>query len=145
MVVLGSAVMFHPPAVHEMDGPCAKGDSPRTVAVGPVGKVAAMELREIEAQGRAALLNHLERVLFDRMHPDGTTFRRDILDGDIGSEKAVRKRAEMVEEARAWTPDARWKRFDQPSRLTFGGRWGQLYTELRFEPGKPVVVFVEID
>lgn len=141
MVVLGSALMFHPPAVHGLDGPCRKRDSLHA----PVGKVSAMELKEIESQGRAALVAHLEGVLFDRMHPDGTTFRRDILDGDIGSEKAIKKRAEMLEAARAWTPDANWRRFDQPSRLTFGGRWGGLYTELRFEPGKPVVVFVEID
>lgn len=104
-----------------------------------------MDLKDIETLGRAALLEHLDQVLFDPNHPDGTTFRRDLFDGDLGSERAVKKRAEMTEQARTWTPDARWKRFEKPPRLTFGGRWGQLYTEVRFEPGKPVVVFVEID
>lgn len=138
MVVLGSAALFHSSAVHALDGPCTNRD-----AVPPIGKV-AMQPKEIEAQGRAALVHHLETVLFDRFHPDGTAFRRDILDGDIGSDRAKKKRAEMLEEAQRWTPDG-WKRFDQGGRLSFGGRWGQLYTEVRFETGKPVFVFVEID
>ena len=104
-----------------------------------------MERKELEAKGRAALVHHLETVLFHPSHPDGAAFRRDVLHGDLSGERAARKREEMLSQARSWTPDESWRRFDQPTRTVYGGRWGQLYTEIRFEAGKPVVVFVEID
>lgn len=104
-----------------------------------------MELKELEAKGRAALRHHLEAVLFDPTHPDGTAFRRELFDGELTSERARKKRAEMEQQADTWTPSANWERYDQPLGVTFGGRWGQLYTEIRFEAGKPAVVFVEID
>ncbi len=95
------------------------------------------------AAGRKALADYVNDVLFNPRNAAGKDFRDEVLSWRTPAEQAKAKN-DMLEEAQRWTP-AGWEKFVDGATTTWGGRFFQLYTEVKFPAhGKPSV-YVEID
>lgn len=96
--------------------------------------------------GREALADHLKNVIFNTGNPEGEAFRTAVLDWRTPAERATAKTS-LEAEAAAWTPQAPdWEKTVTGGTTTYAGRFFQLYTELRFQPGSPKpTVYIEID
>lgn len=96
-------------------------------------------------QGRAALGNYVQNVLFNTGNAEGESFRSNILDGHTPAEKAdIRQR--MDAEVATWSPTGPdWETSVSGGATTYAGRFFQLYTEVRFKPNQAPEVYVEID
>lgn len=116
-------------------------------SLGPIRIPTKPKLDPVTVAGRKALRDHVTQVLFDAKNPAGAQFRDACVAWRTPAEQKKFKN-ELLRQAANWDPASKgWEKGALDGKTVYSGRFGQLYTEVRFPQAKGAKpeVYVEID